>query len=130
MCEGARPPRRKLPSRQKQLRQERETALIRRSLTREPRLREQHLCCLRGVSTVGVRELRQNASEILREVEAGEPATVTVAGRPVAQIIPIRQEQWTTWERIRQVFDSPTDNGWDVERREFGAPELDDPWIR
>lgn len=42
------------------------------------------------MSTVGVRELRQNASEILREVEAGEAATVTVAGRPVAQIVPIR----------------------------------------
>ena len=88
------------------------------------------MCYIWVVSTVGVRELRQNASEILREVEAGEPATVTVAGRPVAQIIPIRQEQWTTWERIRQVFDSPTDNGWDDERRAFGAPELDDPWLR
>jgi prevent-host-death family protein len=56
------------------------------------------------MSTIGVRELRQNASEILREVEAGESATVTVAGRPVAQIVPIRADQWTTWDRIRQVY--------------------------
>lgn len=55
---------------------------------------------------------------------------MTVAGRPVAQIISIRSELWTTWERIRQVFDSPTDIGWDDERREFGAPELDDPGLR
>lgn len=82
------------------------------------------------MSTVGVRELRQNASEILREVEAGEPATVTVAGRPVAQIVPIRAEQWTTWERVRTVFASPTDPAWDAERRDFGAPGLDDPWER
>lgn len=82
------------------------------------------------MTTVGVRELRQNASEILREVEAGEPATVTVAGRPVAQIVPIRAESWTTWERIREVFDSPTDRGWDAERREFEAPGLADPWVR
>lgn len=82
------------------------------------------------MSTVGVRELRQNASEILREVEAGEPATVTVAGRPVAQIVPIRAEQWTTWERVRAVFDSPTDTSWDAERREFGAGDLVDPWSR
>jgi len=82
------------------------------------------------MSTFGVRELRQNASEILREVEAGEPATVTVAGRPVAQIIPIRAQQWTTWQRIREVFESPTDTGWDDERRDFGAAELDDPWLR
>lgn len=77
-----------------------------------------------------MRELRQNASEILREVEAGEPATVTVAGRPVAQIVPIRAEQWTTWERVRAVFDSPTDTSWDAERREFGAGDLVDPWSR
>lgn len=61
--------------------------------------------------------MRQNASEILREVEAGEAATVTVAGRPVSHIVPIRAEQWTTWERIRQVFDTPTDSTWDDERR-------------
>jgi len=80
------------------------------------------------VSTVGVRELRQKASEILREVEAGEPATVTVAGRPVAQIVPIYGERWTTWERLRSVFDSPTDASWDAQRREFGAHDLVDPW--
>lgn len=77
-----------------------------------------------------MRELRQNASEILREVEAGEPATVTVAGRPVAQIVPIRAEQWTTWERVRSVFDSPTDPSWDSERREFGVADMRDPWSR
>jgi prevent-host-death family protein len=82
------------------------------------------------MATVGVRELRQNASEILREVEAGEPATVTVAGRPVAQIVALRADRWTTWERIRAVFDSPTDRGWDAERREFGVPGLEDPWAR
>ena len=82
------------------------------------------------MTTIGVRELRQNASEILREVEAGESATVTVAGRPVAQIVPIRADQWTTWERVRAVFDSPTDPGWDAERRGFGAIGLDDPWAR
>lgn len=82
------------------------------------------------MSTVGVRELRQNASEILREVEAGEAATVTVAGRPVAQIVPIRAQSWTTWERIRSVFETPTDAGWDDERRTFGTEVIDDPWIR
>lgn len=82
------------------------------------------------MATVGVRELRQNASEILRDVEAGKSATVTVAGRPVAQIVPIHPQQWTTWERVRAVFDSPTDPGWDTERHEFGSLGLDDPWER
>ena len=88
------------------------------------------MCYFHIMSIVGVRELRQNASEILREVEAGEPATVTVAGRPVAQIVPIPAERWTTWEHIRSVFDSPTDASWDVQRREFGAGDLADPWAQ
>ena len=77
-----------------------------------------------------MRELRQNASEILREVEAGEPTTVTVAGRPVAKIVPIRADEWTTWHRVRAVFDTRTDTGWDAERREFGTADLQDPWSR
>lgn len=88
------------------------------------------MCYLFLVSTIGVRELRQSASEILREVEAGQPATVTVAGRPVARLVPLRNAEWTTWERIREVFDAPTDPTWDDERRAFGAPGLDDPWSR
>jgi prevent-host-death family protein len=82
------------------------------------------------MTTFGVRELRQNASEILREVEAGTPATVTVAGRPVAQLVPLRAQQWTTWGRVRSVFESPTDTTWDDERRGFGTAELEDPWSR
>ena len=88
------------------------------------------MCYFWEVSTIGVRELRQNASEILREVEAGEPATVTVAGRPVAQIVPLRADRWASWERIGSIFDSPTDREWDADRRGFGAVGLDDPWTR
>ena len=80
------------------------------------------------MSTIGLRELRQRASEILREVEAGETATVTVSGRPVAQIVPLRADRWTTWERISGVYDSPTDPEWD--HRDFGEPGLTDPWAR
>src|SRR6266566_537840 len=37
---------------------------------------------------VGLRELRQNASDIVRRVEAGDTVTVTVSGRPAARIVP------------------------------------------
>ena len=40
------------------------------------------------MSVVGVRALKQNASEVLREVGAGEKVTVTDRGKPVAQIVP------------------------------------------
>jgi prevent-host-death family protein len=82
------------------------------------------------MSTIGVRELRQNASGVLREVEAGETTTVTVAGRPVAKIVPILGDAWVSWERTKSVFSTPTDPEWDAQRREFGTEEISDPWGR
>ena len=38
---------------------------------------------------IGIRELRQNASQHLREVEQGETIEVTDRGRPVARIVPV-----------------------------------------
>ncbi|MBA2463125.1 MAG: type II toxin-antitoxin system prevent-host-death family antitoxin [Actinobacteria bacterium] len=38
---------------------------------------------------IGIRELRQQASKYLREVEGGETIEVTDRGRPVALIVPI-----------------------------------------
>ncbi len=60
----------------------------------------------------------------------GNPATITVSGRPVAQIVPIGADRWTTWERVRAVFATPADTTWERERREFGVPGLTDPWQR
>ncbi|MBI2710009.1 MAG: type II toxin-antitoxin system prevent-host-death family antitoxin [Actinobacteria bacterium] len=41
------------------------------------------------MTTVGVRELRQRASELLRLVEQGETIEVTDRGRPVALLTPM-----------------------------------------
>lgn len=41
---------------------------------------------------VSVRDLRNHTSEVLRRVEAGETATVTVDRRPVARIVPLPRE--------------------------------------
>jgi prevent-host-death family protein len=43
------------------------------------------------VRAIGIRELRQQASKYLREVEAGETIEVTDRGRPVALIVPLPQ---------------------------------------
>jgi prevent-host-death family protein len=40
---------------------------------------------------VGIRELRQNASAVLRRVAAGETVEVTDRGRSVARIIPMHE---------------------------------------
>jgi prevent-host-death family protein len=41
------------------------------------------------MSSVGVRELRQRASELLRRVAAGESIEITDRGRPVALLSPL-----------------------------------------
>jgi len=46
-----------------------------------------------------VRELKQNASAVLRRVEAGESMEVTDRGRPVARLVPIAAR-----DRIEQLI--------------------------
>lgn len=41
------------------------------------------------MTSVGVRELRQRASELLRLVEQGEVVEITDRGRPVAMLAPL-----------------------------------------
>jgi prevent-host-death family protein len=41
------------------------------------------------VASVGIRELRQRASELLRRVEEGESIEITDRGRPVAVLAPL-----------------------------------------
>lgn len=56
--------------------------------------------------SIGVRELRQNASRYLRLVQAGETVQVTDRGRPVALLVPppagAGYEQLVAAGRIRQ----------------------------
>lgn len=41
------------------------------------------------MARIGIRELRQNASEYVRRAEKGETIEVTDRGRPVAQLAPL-----------------------------------------
>jgi prevent-host-death family protein len=41
------------------------------------------------MTSVGIRELRQRASELLRKVEGGETIEITDRGRPVAVLAPL-----------------------------------------
>jgi prevent-host-death family protein len=44
------------------------------------------------MASVGVRELRQRASELLRRVEGGESIEITDHGRPVAVLAPLEAD--------------------------------------
>lgn len=51
------------------------------------------------MTSVGVRELRQRASELLRLVEQGQTVEITDRGRPVALLAPL--PEGTPLERMR-----------------------------
>jgi len=70
------------------------------------------MCYVCRVATeVGLREMRQNASELVRRAEAGERLTVTVAGRPAAVLGPIASRRWRQWDEISDLFRRPVDAG-------------------
>lgn len=78
-------------------------------------------------ATVGLRELRQEASELLRRVEQGERFVITVAGRPSALLVPARPAQWRPWSDLDELFRGPADTEW-VTDRDLVDDELRDPW--
>jgi prevent-host-death family protein len=68
------------------------------------------------VSTVGLKELRQDASEIVRRVEAGEQIDVTVSGRLAARLVPAAPRRWQRWEDVASLFEGRADPDWDKDR--------------
>jgi prevent-host-death family protein len=68
------------------------------------------------MSVVGLRELRQQASELVRRVEAGEDVTITVAGRPSARLVRLAPRVWRRWDDIADLFAGPADPAWDQDR--------------
>ena len=71
-----------------------------------------------GSNTVGAYEAKTHLSELLEKVEAGEEITITVAGRPVAQLGPALQRRWVSGPALRAVWRAPAPRtlGADLER--------------
>jgi prevent-host-death family protein len=79
------------------------------------------------VLRVGLRELRQNASELVRRAEAGEEIEITVSGRPGARLVPIRPRSWRTYDEISDLFNGRPDPDWEIDRDRIDQA-LRDPW--
>jgi prevent-host-death family protein len=85
------------------------------------------------MTTIPQRELRNNVSDVLRRAEQGERFTITVAGRPVAELGPPPQAGRGTSvsELWRLLVENPVDPEWaeDLKRmREEDRANSRDPW--
>ncbi len=65
---------------------------------------------------MGLRELRQDASEIVRRVEGGEEIEITVSGRLAARIVPATPKRWQRWDDIAHLFAGRPDPHWERDR--------------
>lgn len=81
------------------------------------------------METVGLRELRQNASDLVRRVEQGEEITITVAGRQSARLVPAAEHTWRRWADVAELFNGPADTDWESDRDEI-EHDVRDPWER
>jgi prevent-host-death family protein len=73
------------------------------------------------------KELRNNVAEVLRRAEAGEQITITVAGRPVAQLGPAAPRQWVNGQALRSIWCTPSPKTLDADLERFASP-LTDPF--
>ena len=81
------------------------------------------------MTTVGLRELRQDASELVRRVEGGEEIQITVAGRLAARLVPAEPRRWQQWAEIADIFSGRPDIDWDRDRDSIDH-SITDPWER
>jgi prevent-host-death family protein len=81
------------------------------------------------MAVFGLRELRQQASDLVRRAQAGEDVTITVAGRPSVRLVPVAPKAWRSYDEIAQLFHGPADPGWERDR-ELVEQGLQDPWAR
>lgn len=87
------------------------------------------------MDAIGLRELRQRASEIVRRVEAGESFVVTVSGRPAAVLSAPGRRTWRPWAEVADIFAAHNDVSWDADGDADWAADLSrldaslrDPW--
>ena len=85
------------------------------------------MCYDTGMARVGLRELRQDASELVRRVEQGEEIEITVAGRPAARLVGAEPRRWQHWAAVAELFAGRADPAWDRDR-DLLDQSIRDPW--
>ena len=78
---------------------------------------------------VGLRELRQDASALVRRAEDGEVIEITVAGRTAAQLTSVPRARWRHFDELAELYSGIDDPLWDSDR-ELIDDDVTDPWAR
>jgi prevent-host-death family protein len=77
---------------------------------------------------IGLRELRQHASDLVRRAEQGESITVTVSGRPAARLVPVLPASWRDAGDLSALYTGGApDPSWADDRESLDAG-LQDPF--
>jgi prevent-host-death family protein len=79
------------------------------------------------MATIPQKDLRNKVGEVLRRAEAGEEFTITVSGRPVAQLGPVRSRQWVPSGQLAELWKAPADPTLEKDLEAMGG-DLMDPW--
>jgi len=77
------------------------------------------------VTTIPQKELRNSVGEVLRRAEAGERFTITVAGRPVAELGPAARRSWVGGPALNAVFETPAPRTLNEDLERFPGALLD-----
>lgn len=77
------------------------------------------------MDSIPQKELRNQVAEVLRRVEAGESLTVTVAGRPVAELSPAARRRWVTGSALDTIWRGRAPRGFDDDLGRLGASVVD-----
>ena len=88
-------------------------------------LKRSQYCYHQAMVTIPQKELRNNVGSVLRRAEAGEELTITVAGRPVARLVPLERTQWVSGRDLAAVWATPAPS---TENWPHLAGELIDPF--
>jgi prevent-host-death family protein len=82
---------------------------------------------MRTMTTIPQKDLRNKVGEVLRRAEAGEELTITVSGRPVAHLGPLRAREWVDSADLHELWALPRDRTLERDIEGFGI-SLRDPW--
>lgn len=77
------------------------------------------------VGDIAQKELRNNVGEVLRRAEAGETLTVTVAGRPVAELGPAHRRRWVSGATLADIWRGEPPQGFDADLERLQAGVVD-----